>query len=354
MSLLGIDLGTTGIKCVAYSEDGKNLGRTYREYELYMPKKGIVELDPNRVWSKLCSNLQEINSFKKIQDDPIEALSISVSGDEALPVNKKGIPLYNTIMAMDKRGEKENNWINQIIGSENLYKITGQPPSNLYPLNKIIWFKENKPEIFHNTYKFLCWEEFMFQKFGAEPVTDYSVACRTLAFDIIKKDFSEKILKSIKIDKNLFPRATLSGTEIGKISKKLATELGFKKDVAIVTGGFDQVLAALGSGIVKNGMASVCTGTMELMQVCFKQPVLNTKMMNYGYPFCNHVLDNLFITLSINYCGGVIFKWYRNNFSWFERKKSEKKNIYDIIMDFLNICQINEFILQLLFLQMIE
>jgi len=335
LSLLGIDLGTTGIKCAAYNEDGKMLGKTYREYPLYMPKKGIVELDPNTVWDRLCENIKELNSFAVVQSDPIEALSISVSGDEAMPVDKKGSPLFNTIMAMDKRGEKENIWINNIIGKESMYGITGQPPANLYPLNRLIWFKENKPDIFSKTSKFLCWEEFIFMKLGAEPVTDYSVVCRTLVFDILKRDYSDEILKKTGIDKSLFPKAILSGTEIGAVGKELAKKLGFKKDVKIVTGGFDQICAALGSGVVKDGMASVGTGTFEVMQVCFSKPISDPKLMNYGYPFCNHALKGLFITMSINYCGGVIFKWYRDNFGYYEKQFAEKNNlnVYDAIMD---------------------
>jgi xylulokinase len=335
LSLLGIDLGTTGIKCAAYSEDGKMIGKTYREYPLHMPEEGVVELDANIVWQRLCDNIIELNSFKEVIDDPVEALSISVSGDEALPVDRKGNPLYNTIMAMDKRGEKENSWINSILGAANIYRITGQPPANLYPLNRLIWFKQNKPDIYEKIYKFLCWEEFIFFKLGAEPVTDYSVVCRTLAFDILKKDYSEEILKKTGIDRELFPKAVLSGIDIGKVSKKLAAELGFKKDVSIVTGGFDQICAALGSGVVKDGMASVGTGTFEIMQICFTSPLNDSKLMQYGYPFCNHALADFYITMSINYCAGVIFKWYRDNFGYYERELADKANLnlYDVIMD---------------------
>ncbi len=335
MSLLGIDLGTTGIKCVAYNEDGKVLGKTYREYKLYMPEKGIAELEQKNVLDCLFKNIKELNSFEQVKLDPIEALSISVSGDEVMPVDKSGNPLYNTIMSMDSRGYEENDWINSIIGQENIYKITGQPPSNLYPLNKIIWFKNNRPDIFSKTYKFLCWEEFIFQQLGAEPISDYSVTSRTLAFDIVKKQYSKEILDKLDIDINLFPKAVLSGTEIGSVSTSVAENLGFKKEVKIVTGGFDQICAALGSGVVSEGMASIGTGTMEIMQVCFNKPREDKKMLSYGYPFCNHALDNLFITMTINYCGGVLFKWYRDNFACEEKDiaKKENINVYDVIMD---------------------
>ncbi len=338
MSLLGIDLGTTGIKCVAYNEEGKALGKTYREYELYMPKKGVVELEQEKVLNSLFENIKELNSFESIKKDPIEALSISVSGDEVMPVDRNGKPLYNTIMAMDTRGYKENDWICQLIGAEKIYEITGQPPSNLYPLNKIIWFKNNRPDIYENTYKFLCWEEFVFFNLGVEPISDYSVTSRTLAFDIISKKYSKEILDKVQVDISLLPKVVLSGTEIGVVDKKLSEKLGFKKPVKVVTGGFDQICAALGSGVVRGQMASIGTGTMEVMQVCFTSPVKDKKMMDYGYAFCNHAIDNLFITMTINYCGGVLFKWYRDNFACEEKEIAVKnnKNVYDVIMDLAN------------------
>lgn len=335
MSLLGIDLGTSGIKCAAYNEDGKLIGKTYREYKLYMPSKGLVELDSGIVWKNLCLNLIELNGFEIVKKDPIEALSISVSGDEAIPVDKRFNPLYNNIMAMDKRGLEENDWVNSLVGAERVYEITGQPPANLYPLNRLLWFKKNRQDIFEKTYKFLCWEEYIFSKLGVQPVTDYSVTCRTLAFDIKNKQYSEEILNKIGINKDLFPEAFLSGTEIGKANKNIAKDLGFIRDVKIVTGGFDQICAALSCGVTKEGIASINTGTMEVMHVCLKEPVSDIKMMNYGYPFCNHALDNLYITMSINLNGEVIFKWYRDNLSHNEREISKKtgKNPYDVIMD---------------------
>ena len=148
MSLLGIDLGTSGVKCIAYNEIGKLLGKTYIEYDLLTPRQGIVELDPVKVWDNLCSNIIKLNKFSEVSKDPIEALSISVSGDEALPIDKSGNPIYNTIMSMDKRGGEENDYINHVLGAEKIYEITGQPPSPMYALNRLLWLKNNEPEIF--------------------------------------------------------------------------------------------------------------------------------------------------------------------------------------------------------------
>ena len=195
MSLLGIDLGTSGIKCVAYDLNGNPLKKVYREHTLHTPDIGTVELNPQIVWENLEKNLIQLNSSQEIKKDPVTALSISVSADEALPIDKNGKILYNTIMSMDKRGASENMYINDLIGAEEIYRITGMPPDNLYALNRLLWFKNNIPDIYEKTYKFLCWEDFVLYKLGAEPSTDYSVACRTLAFNIIKNKWAENICK---------------------------------------------------------------------------------------------------------------------------------------------------------------
>ena len=113
--------------------------------------------------------------------------------------------------------------------AETVYKITGQSPDNLYALNRLLWFKNKMPKIYDNIYKFLCWEDFIFYRLGAEPSTDFSVACRTLAFDITKNCWSENIINKVGIDVSLFPKAYPSGTVVGEVSDKLSKELGFKK-----------------------------------------------------------------------------------------------------------------------------
>ncbi|MHB1377079.1 MAG: FGGY-family carbohydrate kinase [Candidatus Humimicrobiaceae bacterium] len=335
MSFLGIDLGTSGVKCVAYNLYGKPLSKTYREYSLYTPQPGIAELDPDNVWSNLKQNIIELNVSDAIKKDPITALSISVSGDEILPIDRSGKVLFRTIMSMDKRGEIENEILNKSIGAEKIFKITGMPPDNIYGLNRILWFRANRPDIYERTWKFLCWEDFVFYRLGIEPSTDYSVACRTLAFDINKNMWSKDILKAADISEDLFPQAYLSGTHVGDIPKTILHDLGFRNRVKVVTGGFDQCCAALGAGLIRKGMVSIGTGTMEVMHVCFEKPFFEKKMMDEGYSFNTHVLKNLYICLSLNFNGGVIFKWYRDNLGFEEKldAKKTKKEVYDLIMD---------------------
>ena len=300
MSLLGIDIGTTGCKAIVFDTYGKMLASSYKEYGLIISKEGLVEYDPEEVLKSIKAIIKNINSNPQVIKDPTEAFSLSVPGDEALPVNKNGKALHNMICSLDSRGIKENLVICEKIGVKKLYDITGLPPSNMYALNRILWLKSNNGEIYNSTYKFVCWDSYIFKNLGFDFVSDYSVCSRTLAFDIINKRWSEEILNKLNISSDLFPKCLPSG-KLGVLPKELASELGFKKKVYAVTGGFDQICAALGSGVIKKGRASVGTGTVECMQVFVANPITNDSMLKSSYPFSNHILKDSYICLAINF-----------------------------------------------------
>ena len=150
MSLLGIDIGTTGCKAIVFDTYGKMLASSYKEYGLIISKEGLVEYDPEEVLKSIKAIIKGVNSNPQVIKDPIEAFSLSVSGDEVLPVNKNGKALYNMICSLDSRGIEENLAICEKVGVKNLYDITGLPPSNMYALNRILWFKSNAGEIYDN------------------------------------------------------------------------------------------------------------------------------------------------------------------------------------------------------------
>ena len=257
MSLLGLDIGTTGCKAMVFNVDGQVLAGQYREYSLIISSNGTVEYNPEEVLESVKIIIRKINSHPEVIKDPVEAFSLSVPGDEVLPVNRDGKALYNMICSLDIRGIEENSVINKKIGVRKLYEITGLPPSNMYALNRILWLKNHCPEIYDNTYKFAPWDAYIFKNLGYGCVSEYSVCSRTLAFDIINKRWSEEILNKTGIPTALFPECIPSGRLIGEMPEDLKTELGFKKKVTAVTGGFDQICAALGAGVIENGMASV-------------------------------------------------------------------------------------------------
>lgn len=332
MSLLGLDVGTTGTKAVAFDITGNIISSSYREYPLIHPKPGWIELDSNVVWNAIKEVLTEVAS--KTKSDPISALAVSSLGEAATPINKNGEVIYNSIVGFDTRTEDLVLFWERVIGKEKILKITGMPLSGIYTINKIMWMKKHMPDVYKKVWKFLCYEDFVIYKLTGVPVIDYSLASRTMAFDIKKKKWSKEILEKAQVPKNLFSEVAQSGEIVENINKKVASEIGLPDNVKVVTGGHDQPCGALGAGVIKSGLVMDATGTVECLAPAFNKPVLNRSMLKHNHCCYLHVVENLYINISFNFTGGSLLKWYRDTLCKSEIETAKQKNVdvYDIML----------------------
>ena len=333
MSLLGIDLGTTGCKGVCFDEDGNILGSAYREHSLLYPAQNFVEVEPNFIWESVKLIIREITA--KTTNDPVKALAFSSMGESFTPVNKKLDFLQNSIMAFDSRAKEESDYLEERMGKRRIFEITGQPINPIYPLPKIMWLKKNKPAIFENTWKFLCYQDLAGALLGADPAIDYTLVSRTLAFDIRRKVFSDEMLVNAGIEPDKFARPVPSGEIIGRVSGKIADEVGLRRDTAIVAGGFDQPCAVLGAGINIPGIADDGIGTVECVTAVFENIDRLIDILKSDIPLFPYVIKDLYCAIGYNFTAGALLRWYRDNFGQkeVEISKKNKTNEYDVIID---------------------
>lgn len=341
MSLLGIDIGTTGCKAVAFDLNGGEIARSYREYHmLESEEEGIYELNPEIVWLSVKACIVEVNRVDRISEDPVTALSISVSGDEIIPIDRNGNILFNTIMSMDKRGSVEaKKWL-ESYDKFSLYSITGLPIHPKYGINRIMWLRENKPELYEKAWKFLTWEDFIFLKLGISDLyCDYSSMARLMIVDIVQKSWASELLEFAGLTKDMFSKIAPPGTPIGNIPRALSSGLGFKVQPEVVTGGFDQSCAALGAGIVESGLAMVGTGTMEALIVFGQKPKFSNKLLEGNYPWNLHAVPNTYNCTATNVGGGLVLKWFRDTFAYQEIEFARNKGLdpYNVILNDLDM-----------------
>jgi len=336
MSLLGLDIGTTGCKAVAFDEEGSLLARAYREYSLLHPKPGWAELDVNLLWKKIKEVIFDVAN--KTRSNPIKALSVSTQGEAVVPVTKDGKPLYNFSVSFDKRTEPQCQWWQEEIGKEEIFQITGMPLHPMYTINKIMWLKENRPDIYRKAYKFLCVEDFVIFKLGAFPAINHSLAARTMCFEIREKKWSERILSLAGVRKELLSEPKPSGCPVGKVNSKIAEELNLKSDVVVVTGGHDQPCGALGAGVVSPGLVMNAIGTSDALCPAINEPLLNKEMLGNNYCCYPHTCPDIYITISFNLTGGLLLKWYRDTLCFEEKMEADRtgRDVYDIIVERAN------------------
>jgi xylulokinase len=314
MAFVGLDVGTSGCKGLLVSADGKTLASDHVEYQLGFQQPGWVVLDPDTVWNAVCSVLGHLGRAGSGNGDPVQGLAFSVSGDEAIPVDDRGRALYACVMSMDVRtAGLAESWERDGLSRE-LYEITGLPMAPNWPLLRLVWLREHEAEVFARTTRFLCWEDFLIFRLTGEMATDHSLASRTMAFDIHCRAWAPAILDRFELDRMLFPPVYPSAEMVGTVQPKLSTELGLKSDVRVVTGGFDQAMAALGAGLLHPGQVMVGTGTWEVVTVLTPSPALGPSLIAGGYATGCYVLPNLYYCLASNPGGGSLLRWFRDNF----------------------------------------
>ena len=332
MSLMGLDIGTTGTKAIVFDLDGSVLSSGYEEYHLSSPQPGWLELDPEEVWQCVAKAVRKATDGAS---DPVQAVGISCLGEAAVPVAADGAILSNTIVGFDNRALPLcNKWLAQNDPLE-IMGITGMPPNQMYTVIKLMWIKANQPDVYSRIWKYLCYEEYAMFRMGLTPTTDYSVAGRTMAFDVTEKKWSGRIGDLTGVDVGLFADAKPSGTVVGEIGEAAARELGLPKGCKAVTGGHDQPAGALGAGVIEKGVAIDATGTVECFALAFGEPVLNEVMLKNNLCCYCHVVPDLYVTLGFNLTGGSLFKWFRDTLADADRRLAEEQgdDVYDLLME---------------------
>ena len=333
MSLLGIDVGGSGCKAIAYSKDGAEIAKASRSYSSIFKSEFESEFDILDIWNNVKYVIKEVSQKIKEKGDLIKALCFSVPGEAFVLLDKDLNSLINPFTSFDPRGFEFLDKVASDIDPTEIYIKTGQPLDFIYPPFRLLWLKKYKKEIYKKIYKFLGWHEYFLLKLGTDPVTDPSLACRYQIFDIHKKNWIEKYLKYFDISKESLPILGKSGDLVGTVSKKITDELELPNNVKIAVGGFDQSMSSLGGGLLYENIGTITSGTVEAMAFVKKNIILNEDMCQHAFPFCNHAYSDFMLTFAYTFSGGSLVKWFLKEIikSDFSNKnlKEEYSKIYN-------------------------
>ena len=328
MSYLGIDIGTTGCKASVFSEKGKPLSFAYDEYDIERPQPGWSEMDPNDVWKRVRRTIGK--AVSGAASDPVKAIAVSSMGEAMVPVSKDRHILGPSLLMIDSRGEEYLPVLESAIGAENLYRINGNILGTQYSLPKLMWIRDHTPEVYSKAWKFLLWSGFVSFMLGAEPVVDYSLASRTLLFDIDSRGWSKEVAEASGISLEKLPQPVQSGTRIGGVSAQMASELGLEAGTPIIAGTHDQCANAVGCGVVDEGLGMCGMGTYLTFVPVFKHRKPPATMMRWGLNTEYHAVPGQFVSFIYNQAG-LLLKWYRDTFARGDKAAAEKAgtDVYD-------------------------
>jgi len=311
MYVLGIDIGTTGAKAMLVNEQGEILGSAYKAYELIKPGKGYVEQRADDWWDAFVVTVKDC--IRSIKDkNNILAVSVSSQGGSLVPVDKKGCPLCNVLVWMDKRGLGQQNELLKINSNDFYYRKSGWKLSPGLNLVKIRWMKDMENDIYNAAYKFISTIDYMNFKLTGRYIIDPSNAAMTQLMDIQSGKWDGQILDLIGIHSDRLSEIVQSGSLIGNLTPDAAGQLGLNTAVQVISGGHDQYCAAVGAGAIHKGDMLLSTGTAWVVLGISDIPLFEAGTYLAPGP---HIINGLWGALASIPTAGVAMEWFRHNFA---------------------------------------
>ncbi|MDH5794465.1 MAG: FGGY family carbohydrate kinase, partial [Candidatus Bathyarchaeota archaeon] len=253
--LLGVDVGTTGSKSVIFDLDGRLVSRGYKEYPMIMPKHTWAEQNPNDWWKATVESTKMAIRKASIASDKIAGLGLSGQLDSPSFLDKDGIPIRPSILWIDLRTEPQVAWVCEEIGEETVYRTTGVKVNSFYSFVKIMWIKENEPETYERTKVILQPKDYVGFKLTDEYFIDKALASSSGFLDIKLGKFATDLLGEMGIPTEKLPRLVQSTDVVGNVTRKAAEATGLKEGTPVVAGSGDVMANAVGSGVLKSGLA---------------------------------------------------------------------------------------------------
>lgn len=311
MSLIGVDVGTTGVKAVAFSLKGEQIASAYEEYPLLFPFPGAAELDSRRVASAALRVIGQVAASAR--HDPPRAVAIASQGEAFTPLDAQGEYLANIMTSSDTRGLAYVQGFVERIGVERLHQITGHTAHPMHSVFKLLWLKERRTDVWSATRKLLFAQDLVAHALTGETATDHSMAARSMLFDVRRREWSRELLEAIELPVERLPTALPAGTPIGKVLPSVAAQTGLGPDTVVALAGHDQPAGALGCGAHTPGAASYAIGTVVCVTPALERFVANRALREANLAVYPHVTPNTYTTVAYNLTGGSALRWLRDN-----------------------------------------
>ncbi|MDO4549368.1 MAG: FGGY-family carbohydrate kinase, partial [Clostridia bacterium] len=326
MAVIGLDVGTTGVKSTVFGSDWQVFSHAYREYNLIGEAEGKFELDPEILWQKAKEVIRESAAECP---ETIDAISVTSFGESFVCLDENDNVLCKTMIYMDKRGQRECEEYRATRDEREVFSHCGQFIDPMFALYKLRWMRNNAPQVLEKTKKLCFIADFMTYMMGAGHCCDYSLAARSAMFDVFEKRWIDDAVAFSTIDPAALPDVAPSGSVVGGVSAGIARELGVSEGARLIVGGHDQILAALGSGAWEAGDIANGMGTVDCITAVMSADKLDIDaLMTYSFPIVPFMDTGRYVTYAFNMSGGCVVKWFRDNMA---ADVSGRNDAYDIL-----------------------
>ncbi|MDR1925520.1 MAG: FGGY-family carbohydrate kinase [Planctomycetaceae bacterium] len=337
--IISYDLGTGGNKASLFDTDGVGLASVFEHYETFYPAINRHEQRPSDWWNAVVRSthrlLIEANTLG-IAPEQITCLAISGHSLGCVPLDSYGNVLRETtpIWSDSRATDEATAFFEQSkINPDEWYQRTGNGfPAAHYTLFKILWYKNNEPELFAQISKIAGTKDYINYRLTGVLATDYSYASGLGAYRLTDWAYDEDLIQPAGLSSSLFPRIVPSTEVIGTLKSNAADELGLSAKTLVVAGGVDNSCMALGAGSFKPGRLYASFGSSSWIAVADSKPLLDLRSKPYVF---THVITGQFVSALSIFSSGTTFRWVRDQLcrDLVARSEQEQSDVYELMIN---------------------
>ena len=326
MISLGVDIGGTGAKCVAFDDHGAQLALSYIEYP---NPPGKANLEPQVLSDSVVRVIRDCVQALPARD-AVAAITVSSFGESFVPIDEHGAPLTDIIMYFANSESGEFDELVRRVGEETFMRVARILPDASYSLAKMLYTLRTAER---PVWKFLPIAAYVCYRLSGAVMTDVSLACRTLLYDVEKREWSRELLEASGVALDQLPDVCPTGTAVGFLRPEIAQALGLPENVRVVIGSHDQIVNALACGVCEHGDGVDVSGTCECIEPLFAGIPGDFGFTKENFACVPYVDDAGYVTYAYNISGGAVVRWYRDQLAKHlsAQAKAEHVSVYDLL-----------------------
>ena len=307
--LLGIDIGTSACKVALFNRRGEVLSQSNKGYPLYYPQPGWVEQDPDEWWEAICAGIREVLDNSGVRPEDIAGIGIDGQSWSAIPVDRDGNCLAKTPIWMDTRARDICERVKEEVGFDRIFAVAGNDFLPSYSTPKMLWFKEERPEIFEKTDKFLQSNSYIVYKLTGVMSQDMSQGYGIHFFCNKTCTYDAELAEELGLSADLVPDILPCHAVAGAVTEEAAQATGLAPGTRVVAGGLDAACGTLGAGVIKKGQTQEQGGQAGGMSICLEEALAHPKLI-----LSPHVVPDKWLLQGGTVGGGGVLRWMRQEF----------------------------------------
>ena len=305
--LIGVDVGTTGVKALLCERDGTVLAQAGQEYPTTFAQPGWAEQDPDAWWEATCAVVRQVIARSGARAEAVAAIGVSCQAPTLVAVDAHGVPVHPALIWMDRRSERQCDALRATVDEAAIARINGGRIDPYFLAPKILWLRDEAPEAYARTHQILQANGYIVHKLAGAFCMDNSHGPLTLLFDNDRQAWSPQLIDAMGIDPAKLPPVVPCAQVVGTVTPAAAAATGLAPDTPVIAGMTDGTAASIEVGLVRPGAAAEMTGQSTVLLICSDTPYRGNLLFPLGHP-----IAGLHLVVGAMVATGGALRWFRD------------------------------------------